>query len=118
MTRLRECRENARLSQKYVAVTLGVKAPSVSNWERGETQPTYENIVKLADLYNVSTDYLLGRSDEPNGTADGDNEIWELREQVRRDPERHLLFSLAKDADIEDVRQAVAILDALKSTRR
>jgi len=64
MTRLRECRENAGLSQKYVALSLGVAAPSVANWERGKTRPTQENIVKLADLYKVTVDYLLERSDE------------------------------------------------------
>lgn len=98
MTRLRECRENARLSQKFVAIFFGVAAPSVANWERGKTNPTHENIVKLADLYGVSVDYLLGRTDKENKTVMNENEIWELREQVRRDPERHYLFSLAKDA--------------------
>ena len=64
MNRLRECREMAGLAQKYVAVTLGVKGPSVSNWESGKTQPSLENLAKLADLYGVSTDYLMGRSEE------------------------------------------------------
>lgn len=66
MTRLRECRENANLSQKYVAITLGVAPPSVANWERGKTNPTHENTMKLADLYGVSVDYLLGRTEEPH----------------------------------------------------
>ena len=70
MTRLRECRENANLSQKYVAITLGISSPSVANWERGKTNPTKENIVRLADLYGVSVDYLLGRTDDVNGIAD------------------------------------------------
>lgn len=67
MTRLRECRENAKLSQKYVALTLGIAAPSVANWERGKTNPSHENIVKLADLYGVSVDYLLGRTEDKRG---------------------------------------------------
>lgn len=67
MTRLRECREKAKLSQKYVAITLGIAAPSVANWERGKTNPTHDNMVRLADLYGVSVDYLLGRSDDPSG---------------------------------------------------
>jgi len=75
MTRLRECRENAHLSQKYVAITLGLSSPSVANWERGKTKPTQENIVKLADLYGVSVDYLLGRVDEPNGSEDEGNNL-------------------------------------------
>ena len=66
MSRLRECRENAKLSQKYVAITLGIASPSVANWERGKTRPSNENVVKLADLYGVSVDYLLGRTDNPN----------------------------------------------------
>lgn len=57
----REARESAGFSQKYVAITLGVKPPNVSRWEGGVTFPTVENLIKLADLYNVTTDYLLDR---------------------------------------------------------
>lgn len=64
MNRFRECREASGLTQKYVALTLGVKGPSVSNWESGKTTPTTENIAALAKLYNVSVDYLLGRDEE------------------------------------------------------
>lgn len=67
MTRLRECREAAGISQKEVAITLGVRSPSVSNWERGKTYPTHENLVQLANLYGVSVDFLTGRTDNPHG---------------------------------------------------
>lgn len=60
MTKIKEARQKAGLSQKYVAMTLGVAPPSVSNWESGKTQPTPENLKALAALYNVSIDYLLG----------------------------------------------------------
>ena len=56
----REAREAAGFSQKFVALTLGVKPPNVSRWESGVTFPTVENLMKLADLYGVTTDYLLG----------------------------------------------------------
>ena len=64
MNRIKECRINAHLSQKYVAVTLGVAAPSVSNWESGKSRPTAENLKQLAKLFGVSVDYLLG-GDQP-----------------------------------------------------
>ena len=64
MNRFRECREASGLTQKYVALTLGVKGPSVSNWESGKTTPTTDNVAALAKLYNVSVDYLLGRTDK------------------------------------------------------
>lgn len=64
MNNIKKARMAAGLSQKYVATTLGVAGPSVSNWESGKTSPTPENLAALADLFNVSTDYLLGREDQ------------------------------------------------------
>lgn len=75
MNRFRECREASGLTQKYVALTLGVKGPSVSNWESGKTTPTTENVAALAKLYNVSVDYLLGRDEEqPKSMEDAERE--------------------------------------------
>lgn len=65
MNRLRQIRDQRGFSQKYIALTLGVKAPSVSNWEHGKTEPTPENYAQLASLYGVSVDYLMGRTDDP-----------------------------------------------------
>lgn len=114
--RLKELREQAGFSQAVLARKLGVRQSTVGMWENGKNKPQNSKLEMMASIFDVSTDYLLGRSDEPN-TDNAEDKIWELREQVRRDPERHYLFSLAKDADIEDVRKAVAIIDALKKTR-
>lgn len=111
--RLKELREQAGFSQAVLARKLGVRQSTVGMWENGKNKPQNSKLEMMASIFNVSTDYLLGRSDEPN-TDNAEDEIWELREQVRREPERHYLFNMAKDADIEEVRRAVAILDALK----
>lgn len=60
MNRIREAREGKGLSQKQVALEVGVKSPSVSNWESGKTTPTPENYIAMARLFNVSVDYLMG----------------------------------------------------------
>jgi len=65
MNRFRECREKTSYSQKQVAMILGVKPPQISKWESGAGSPSRENCVKLAKIYNVSTDYLLGLTDDP-----------------------------------------------------
>lgn len=114
--RLKELREQAGLSQAVLARKLGVRQSTVGMWESGKNMPQNSKLEMMASIFDVSTDYLLGRSDERK--PETEDEIWELREQVRRDPERHYLFSLARNADIDDVRQAVAIIDALKKTRR
>ena len=63
MNKIKEARKAAGMSQKFVAMTLGVKGPSVSNWESGKTTPTPDNLAALAELFNVSVDYLLGRDE-------------------------------------------------------
>lgn len=69
MDTLRLCREKMGLSQKQVAIEIGVKPPTVSQWESGIKTPSRDNLSKLASLYNTTVDYLLRGSDD-NATAD------------------------------------------------
>lgn len=62
--RLTELRLSHGYSQKYIAIELGVAQSIVSRWEQGLIEPSKKNLARLADLYGVSTDYLMGRSDE------------------------------------------------------
>lgn len=63
MNRYREARIRAGLSQKAAAISLGVRPPSMSDWESGKTQPTHSHLVAMAALYGTTTDYLTGASD-------------------------------------------------------
>ena len=51
------------MKQEKVADLIGVTKSAVSAYENDLRQPSYETLIRLANLYNVSTDYLLGRSD-------------------------------------------------------
>jgi transcriptional regulator with XRE-family HTH domain len=53
------------MAQGDVAQYLGVSRTAVTHWESGKKRPDLVNLVKLADLYNVSLDYLMGRTDNP-----------------------------------------------------
>ena len=64
MEKLRICRERAGLSQKQVSIEVGVSGPTVSQWESGVKKPSLDNLLRLADLYKVSMDFLLDRSEE------------------------------------------------------
>ena len=61
---LKRFRKTFNLKQKDVADTLGVKQPTYQVYE-AKSIPSAAIILKLADAYDVTTDYLLGRSDEP-----------------------------------------------------
>lgn len=61
--RLRLLREEKELSQIKLAEILGVKKQTLSDWENGKSETSFEMLVKIADFFGVSTDYLLGRTD-------------------------------------------------------
>ena len=56
-------REQKKLNQTELANLLEVSNGSISKWERGDRQPDYETLERIADIFNVTIDYLLGRSD-------------------------------------------------------
>lgn len=68
---LSELRLKKNLSQSELAKILGTTQSSVGHWEAGRRKLTPEMLVKVAEYFNVSTDYLLGRG-APDWTTDDD----------------------------------------------
>lgn len=62
--RLKMLRERAGWTQVELGQKVGVTSNAVSNWERGATEPDIKTILALADLFSVTTDYLLSRTDD------------------------------------------------------
>lgn len=62
--RLKDLRKQAHLTQVDVSEKLGISQPAYASWERGVKKPTQENLVKIAQILNVSVDYLVGNSEE------------------------------------------------------
>lgn len=62
--RLKNLRKQAGLTQVDVAGELGISQQAYASWERGVKRPTQENLVKIAQILNVSVDYLVGNSEE------------------------------------------------------
>ncbi|MBE6700355.1 MAG: helix-turn-helix transcriptional regulator [Ruminococcaceae bacterium] len=60
--RIRDLREDLDLRQIDVAKKTGIDQKTLSNYETGKTNPDSESIIKLAQFFEVSTDYLLGFS--------------------------------------------------------
>ena len=64
--RLRDLREDFDLTQKAVANLLSIQQTVYSRYERGFQTIPLEHLIKLADYYKVSIDYILGRTDNAN----------------------------------------------------
>ena len=64
MNRLKLLRKELKKTQTDIANVLGITVSAYGNYELGQREPDNANLVKLARYFNVSTDYLLGLSDE------------------------------------------------------
>ena len=68
LSRLKNLRKNANLSQVEFAKKFNIANGTVGNWESGKRQPDQEMLTKIADYFDVSVDYLLGRTNTPKPT--------------------------------------------------
>ena len=96
--RLKELRKEKKITQPELANMLGVTFSTVSAWEVGKAQPSYEILTKLAQYFNVTTDYLLGF------TQDDMDRIEQLRIAL-------------KNAGVDNIEQAMQIIEILKNEK-
>ena len=64
MLKIRELRKEKGITQEQLADAVNVKKYTIGDWERNRTEPNITTLVAMADYFEVSTDYLLGRSDD------------------------------------------------------
>lgn len=68
--RLKELRQSRNLSQKELSEILKVSTGTVENWEVGLREPDFQMLIKIADMFNVSCDYLLDRFSNDENSND------------------------------------------------
>jgi len=64
-TRILELKKDRNLLQKDIANAINIAVRNYQRYEKGEAQPTLPVLLRLADYFDVSLDYLVGRSDDP-----------------------------------------------------
>lgn len=108
---IRYYREKADMYQSDLGKALGVSAQAVSKWELGKSEPDWKSLTKMCQLFGITSDQLLGCNDQEEPE---DDETFEIRERLRRDPEYRLLFDAARKATPEHLKAAAAMLKALE----
>ena len=63
--RLKELRKKKGISQLRLATDLNTTQNTISRYETGEREPGIDELTKIADYFNVSVDYLIGRTENP-----------------------------------------------------
>lgn len=102
------------LTPSGAAAKIGFNRASVTVWKNSGKAPKQELLVKIAEFFGVTTDYLLGNETE-KPLVNNDEELTEYLEVLKTRPEMRMLFQLSKDATKEDVEAAVRIIEALRN---
>ena len=111
--RIRVLRKAKGWTQDDLAEATNIHRVTIAQYESGKVIPKSTSLKRLADALEVDAGYLLGDDDE---MSNDDRELWELREALRRDPDRRALLQLAQHGTAQDVRQVAALIDALRAT--
>lgn len=78
MENLKQIREKKNITQIKLSVELEVSQELISHYKTGKSKPNIETLIKLADYFNCSTDYLIGRTNNPTTIKDLDKKDIEI----------------------------------------
>lgn len=105
--RMAELRKKRNMTQAQLAVELKKSTSTIAMWETGHRDPDSDMIARIASLFNVSTDYLLGRSENLDGIKNSNVNInHSLSENY------HKIERFARKVSDQDLEKALKILDA------
>lgn len=110
--RFEQLRKSRGITKKFISESLGRSPALCQDWKQGKSQPSAEQLSRVASLLGTTPAYLLGETDEVSPPAP--DELSALLASLREREDMRMLFKLAKDASPDDVRQAVKIIEALR----
>jgi transcriptional regulator with XRE-family HTH domain len=114
--RLKSLREKKNKSQLRVAKDLGLSNVQLSRYESGDRKPDPEVIAAFADYYEVTTDYLLGRTDKLISVAGNEVELNESEMKVfNKIKNQPLLFHKLADAPEKKIKALIRMWEALET---
>lgn len=113
--RIRELRNKHSLTMEELGKKLGVTKTAIFNWENENRTPDKDSIIRISELFGVTTDYLLGVSDRENEMPYYINEdTAELAQEIFDNPELKILMSASRKLEKEDIEALVSIVQRMK----
>ncbi|MFD4928370.1 helix-turn-helix domain-containing protein [Peribacillus butanolivorans] len=108
--RLKLLRERSGLTQKFAAEKIGVKNNTLSSYESAKRQPDFTTLKKLADLYEVTIDYII----TGNEISNSPDEMW----QKFLDPKTQIFFKDLQDAPEEKIEELIRFWEFIQERDR
>lgn len=112
--RISELRQQNNLTQKELAKKLNINHSVLSRIETCERPMKDDELLKIADFFNVSTDYLLGRSSDPNPSHKASDDFYEDFQR----PEIKILARKAKSLTPEQLKAVQAVIDSYERNKK
>lgn len=114
--RLKQLRNEKGLYQKELADIIGVSRPTVTQYENGTRTPDQVTLQKIADFFNISLDYLLGRTDEPSpadkikSAISDDPVLLSFWDELKEREDLQLMFKQTKNLSPSAIKQIIEII--------
>lgn len=118
--RIRELRISKELTLKQLGLMLNLGESTMSMYENGKRSPDYDTVLKLAEIFEVSTDFLLGRTNEKipgdriSNAIKDDAELARFWETMKERPELKIMFNQTKDLSPKAIQQVIRIIKAIE----
>ncbi|ORX22743.1 transcriptional regulator [Thermoanaerobacterium sp. PSU-2] len=119
--RIRQARLLKKLTQKQLAELLNVTDATINRYEKGLRSPDPEMLKAIADILDVSVDYLLGHTDIKNPAEkitkalEDDPELLEFWEDISSREDLKIMFKQAKDLSPQDIKTIIALIRRFKN---
>mgnify|MGYP000992660987 FL=1 len=88
--RLKTLRKQVKLTQAQIAEKIDISQQAYASWEHGAKKPTQENLIKIAQVLNVSVDYLVGNSEEKPDELDNIELLFRMNSKGLTDEEKEI----------------------------
>ena len=119
--RLKELRGEKGLTQRELADLINLSSSTIAMYETGQRMPDPEILQKLADVFGVTTDYLLGRTDikspadKITKALEDDPELLQFWEDISSREDLKIMFKQAKDLSPQDIKTIIALIRRFKN---
>lgn len=116
--RLAQLRKKKNLTQEGLASKVNTTKGTISNYENGHSTPPNESLVAIADVLATTTDYLLGRTDDPSPNIGSVNDDEEEFESFINNPEHGIFFKEYLEAPEERKKELMQFWRIIKEAEK
>jgi len=115
--RIAELREKHQLTQEELAKQLSISRASLSHYEKNRRVPDYDTVKKIADFFQVTVDYLIGRTDHPHSVPNENIQLFEKSLELSDEKilEKFTLMVDGRELTPEEAKRFIAFVRAERS---